>query len=200
MILIRLCLSRGGVPDLNYYISDLHFNHDNIIRLDGRPFGDVDQMNEVMIFNWNERVSEGDHVYVLGDMFWKNEDKSLEIIKRLKGHKHLVQGNHDMTKGRLRFKWDSIDRYLELKDDDKMVILSHYPILFYNGQHRNSIMLYGHVHATREWWFLEQCKKNLSDVYSDIPCHLINVGCMLDYMNYTPRTLAELLEVENANT
>ena len=27
-----------------------------------------------------------------------------------------------------------------------------------------------------------------------IPSRLINVGCMMDYMRYTPRTLTELLD------
>lgn len=28
---------------------------------------------------------------------------------------------------------------------------------------------------------------------------MINVGCMMDYMNYTPRTLNEILERSNSN-
>ena len=68
-------------------------------------------------------------------------------------------------------------------------------MMFYNGQHRGSIMLYGHVHNTREWKFIEKWKKELLD--SGIPCNIINVGCMLDYMNYTPRTLDEILEANS---
>lgn len=30
----------------------------------------------------------------------------------------------------------------------------------------------------------------------DIPAQIINVGCMMDYMNYTPRTLEELLRAD----
>lgn len=28
-----------------------------------------------------------------------------------------------------------------------------------------------------------------------IPCNIVNVGCMMPYMNYTPRTLEEILTV-----
>ena len=28
----------------NFYISDLHLGHGNVIRFDGRPFGDVAEM------------------------------------------------------------------------------------------------------------------------------------------------------------
>ena len=59
---------------MNYYISDLHIHHKNVIRFDNRPFADTDLMNAVLVNNWNERVTEDDHVYVLGDAFWKNEE------------------------------------------------------------------------------------------------------------------------------
>lgn len=30
---------------MNYYISDLHIGHENILRFDNRPFADVNEMN-----------------------------------------------------------------------------------------------------------------------------------------------------------
>ena len=52
-----------------YYIADMHFGHENVIRFDDRPFADTEQMDEVLIQNWNERVTADDTVYVLGDAF-----------------------------------------------------------------------------------------------------------------------------------
>ena len=40
----------------NFYISDLHLGHGNVIRFDGRPFGDVAEMERALISNWNSRV------------------------------------------------------------------------------------------------------------------------------------------------
>ena len=45
-----------------YYISDLHFGHANIIKLCNRPFSDVNEMNEALIANWNNKVTNGDTV------------------------------------------------------------------------------------------------------------------------------------------
>lgn len=81
--------------------------------------------------NWNERVTNEDTVYVLGDAFWKNEENSVKIIQRLNGHKHLIRGNHDRVHGRLRFHWESIEQYAEINDRNTLVIMSHYPIMFY---------------------------------------------------------------------
>ena len=175
-----------------YYIADMHFGHTNVIRFDDRPFADTEQMDEVLIQNWNERVTADDTVYVLGDAFWKNEENSIRIMQRLQGHKHLIQGNHDRVKGKLRPYWESIEQYAEVNDENRLAILSHYPILFYKNQHYGAVMLYGHVHNTREWSLVEKWKNEQWTM--GIPSRLINVGCMMAYMNYTPRTLDELLE------
>ena len=34
---------------MNYYISDLHIGHENILRFDNRPFADVNEMNNKLI-------------------------------------------------------------------------------------------------------------------------------------------------------
>lgn len=179
-----------------YYIADNHFGHKNVIRFDNRPFADTVLMDEVLVHNWNARVTEDDTVYILGDCFWKNEENSIKLIQRLKGHKHLIRGNHDRVHGRLRFYYESIEHYAEINDNDRLVILCHYPIPFYKNQHYGAVMLYGHVHNTREQDFIEKWKRELWE--SEIPCNMINVGCMMEYMKYTPRTLDEILAANPA--
>ena len=129
---------------------------------------------------------------MLGDAFWKNGENSIQVMQQLNGHKHLIQGNHDRVKGNLRPYWESIEQYAEVNDEKRLVILSHYPILFYKNQHYGAVMLYGHVHNTSEWELVEKWKKEQWAM--GIPSRLINVGCMMEYMRYTPRTLTELLD------
>lgn len=175
-----------------FYIADMHFGHENVIHFDNRPFADTTEMEKCMISNWNLRVTKNDTVYILGDAFWKNEEQSIKIITQLKGHKILIKGNHERVSGQLKQYYDEISDYAEIRDSNHFVILSHYPIIFYKNQHRGSIMLYGHLHNTKEWDMVEKWKQEkLSD---GIPCKLINVGCMMSYMNYMPRTLDEILK------
>lgn len=180
---------------MNYYIGDLHLGHDNCIHFDNRPFQSVDEMDEAIIQNWNGRVTSEDTVYILGDAFFKNEERSIRTIERLNGHKHLIRGNHDRVHGKLANYWESIQYYLELDDkvDDEKIhlILCHFAMPFYNRGHYGSVMLYGHVHSSREWIMLEKWKRELWEM--EIPCNMINVGCMMDYMGYTPRTAKEIL-------
>lgn len=174
-----------------YYIADMHLGHQNVLRFDARPFESVEDMDETIIRNWNARVTDEDTVYVLGDAFWKNEAGSVAIFSRLKGHKHLIRGNHDRVHGKLGKLWESIEHYAEITDGKTQVVMCHYPIPFYNGQHRGSVMLHGHIHNSRESMILERWKKELHR--KKIPTQMVNVGCMLPHMNYTPRSLEELL-------
>lgn len=50
-----------------YYTADLHFGHANIIKLCHRPFASIEEMDEKLIEKWNNKVKNGDTVYIVGD-------------------------------------------------------------------------------------------------------------------------------------
>lgn len=78
-----------------YYTADHHFGHSNIIRFCDRPFKNVIEMDETLINNWNNAVSDDDIVYILGNLVFRSEKSASYYVERLKGTKHLVLGNHD---------------------------------------------------------------------------------------------------------
>ena len=78
-----------------WFTSDLHFGHANIIEYSGRPFADVDEMNEALIERWNDAVQPDDLVWVLGDVAMGRIGETLPLVSRLAGRKQLVAGNHD---------------------------------------------------------------------------------------------------------
>ena len=41
-----------------YYISDLHFGHLRCIEMDKRPFSSIEEMDRILIENWNNKVNE----------------------------------------------------------------------------------------------------------------------------------------------
>ncbi len=177
---------------MNFYIADTHFGHKNIIRYDNRPFFSVGDMDKELITRWNKAVSKSDHVYILGDFSWYDLDKTLEIVRSLNGHKHLIRGNHDNLFPKSLPEIEGICDYCEIKDGKERLVLSHYPMLFWNGQFRDSIHLYGHVHNSHQWNACESFKEELKQL-QDIPMRMFNVGCMIPGMDYTPRTIEEIL-------
>ena len=177
-----------------FYISDLHIGHENVLKHDNRPFADCKKMHNEIIKRWNNAVKHNDEVYILGDFAWKNAE-GLEVLCQLTGKKHLILGNHDKPTDEMRTYFESVSDYLVINDSGRQVVLSHYPIAHWYNQYRGAIHLYGHVHATKDYTaFLKYggiCRK------LEIPFNCANVGCMLDYMNYTPRTLEEICKNNN---
>ena len=54
-----------------WFTSDTHFGHKNIIEYCKRPFSSVEQMNEMLIKKWNNKVKVDDIVFHLGDFSFR---------------------------------------------------------------------------------------------------------------------------------
>ena len=190
---------------MNYYISDLHFGCQN--KYEGRTL----EHDQLIKKNWNEVVHNNDNVYILGDIGREGGNKDneylCEIISTLKGNKILIQGNHEKMKdNRLRQLFVEITPYKEITDNyngmSHNLVLCHYPILFWANQHKGSVLLYGHLHMSDEWEVYKRCLADANDFFKDKtlkgytdcpPAVAYNVGAMLPYINFTPRTLKEII-------
>jgi calcineurin-like phosphoesterase family protein len=75
--------------------ADPHFFHQRIMEYADRPFSSVEEMNEVLIQNWNRVVKPQDDIYLLGDWAFTNTTNKQELMGRLNGNVYLVRGNHD---------------------------------------------------------------------------------------------------------
>lgn len=197
---------------MNYYISDLHIGHKNVLNcegssnFDGRSFKTFDEMNQTILNNWNSIVNNGDNVYLLGDTLWKETEENIKLISQFKGNLHAIRGNHCRFKdARYRRLFVEICDYKELSDNIKGknygVVLFHYPIMFWNkmrqvnndGSPRTknyNILLYGHTHNSQEELLYQQFLEYVNDNYG-YGAMAFNVGCM--HWNYTPVTLEQIL-------
>ena len=185
-----------------FYIADLHFGHKNIINFDKRPFNSIEEMEDALIKNWNKKVKKGDTTYILGDFHWGKEPDWIETLDKLNGNKVLIRGNHDLKQmsRKLKDKFLFVKDKYELSDCRKKLILSHYPEMAYKSSYNpNVFMLHGHVHYytneaayIRKW--VKELRKNRSDNW-DNRWQIINIGCMIPEMGYTPRTLMEILHM-----
>ncbi len=129
-----------------WFSADLHLDHARAI-CHGRPFKNVDEMNETIIERWNERVPSDGTVYLVGDVTMKKKPRR-ELIDRLNGSIHLITGNHDHEHVRKCDRWASVQPYLELKLNGQHIILFHYPMMTWNRIAYGSLHLHGHCHGT----------------------------------------------------
>lgn len=194
---------------MRYFIADCHFGHDKVRKLDERPFSTVEEMDEVMIERWNERIRPSkDEVVILGDLCMGKGEQANELLSRLNGRKYLITGNHDRLFLRDK-KFDTsllewIKPYAEIRDNNRKLVLCHYPIICYNGQYHGdtTYMLYGHVHATKDYDNVRKFQQQSREtVYTPnergavegeerrLSCNLIN--CFTVFSDYHPLTLDE---------
>ncbi|MBQ1850388.1 MAG: metallophosphoesterase family protein [Lachnospiraceae bacterium] len=198
---------------MRYYIADCHFFHGALNhKMDRRGFETEEAMNEYMIEKWNAKVKKKDEVVILGDFSLGGVEETKAVLDRLQGKLHLILGNHDrvMENKKMdlsRFVW--VKRYAELSDNNRKVILCHYPVMCYNGQYRlensgkpHTYMLYGHVHDTMDQRLIEQFQDitrrtvtvNAAGETQQIPCNMIN--CFCKYSDYEPLSLDEWIALD----
>lgn len=186
-----------------FVIADPHFGHAGVcrfLRSDGsklRPWSDPDDMDEALVENWNNVVSESDRVYLLGDVVIAR--RCLTILKRLKGQKVLIKGNHDIFKlVDYTPYFDDIRAYVVGKcHSGGMYMMSHVPVHPNQLQNRFLINIHGHLHSNivmKE----EHCVGEFFGDYfvatESIPDQrYINVS--VEQINFTPLDLNEIISI-----
>lgn len=113
-----------------WFTSDLHINHENIIKYCNRPFTSVQEMNNELVSRWNAKVSPMDTVYVVGDVMLGDPQSAKPTITSLNGNKILILGNHDRSpRTMMDLGFSSAHRRLDITlIDGKRALLSHKPL------------------------------------------------------------------------
>jgi calcineurin-like phosphoesterase family protein len=133
-----------------FFTSDSHFGHFSIMKNCKRPFKSVEEMDEIIINNWNSVVGSGDLVYHLGDVAYRNSRSLTHYIERLNGRKVLIPGNHDiispeiMTPGYFSAIFSG---YHKMVFNGKTIVLCHYPMRSWEGSCHGTWHLHGHSHG-----------------------------------------------------
>lgn len=133
----------------DWFASDHHFFHRNIIDFCKRPFSCLEQMHEEFIRQHNSVVSQEDRVWFVGDFSFGEPDDTSNVLRRMHGQKFLIKGNHDHQRrlnGTIGFA--GVFQYKELKIGEDHIILCHFPLLMWNRAHHGSYHLHGHSHGT----------------------------------------------------
>lgn len=117
-----------------------------------------------------------------------------EPVVRCQHCKHHDEGeNYISNDGKFVKEFAKITEYLEVNDNFRNIVLCHYPIPCFKNHYYGWYHLYGHVHNSFEYQMMEHDKYLMQELYGK-QCQMFNVGAMMPYMDYTPRTLDEILK------
>jgi len=127
-----------------FFTADEHFGHANAIKHSNRPFSSVEEMDELLIQNHNELVSDKDITIHAGDFAWlKHKDEvSRKYVDRLNGRHIFLRGSHD--------KWLPQTHDLAIWEETiegQHIVVCHYALRVWPRSHYNSWQLYGHSHG-----------------------------------------------------
>ena len=132
-------------------------------------------------------------MYFLGDLSSEGYTRLVLVLKRIKGIKHIILGNHDMwfvddvnIFNNLK-KIASIETVSMIRDGDKKVFLCHYPIMDWPEIEQGGYHLYGHIH--------NKIKPQIKEYYKD----KLAFNVSSDVLQHEPKTLEELVALKEAN-
>jgi calcineurin-like phosphoesterase family protein len=147
---------------IQHFYSDPHFGHPNILKYTSRPFANTDEMDAAFIARYNERVQPGEVVLWCGDCSFDLRNFP-SILRQMNGHKILIRGNHDKSKGVMaKMGFDVVLDELVLRIGRRTCRVSHYP---YAGsskrgdrvderylnrrppRHKGEVLIHGHTHS-----------------------------------------------------
>jgi calcineurin-like phosphoesterase family protein len=141
----------------------------------------VEEMNQVLLKNWNGVITNEDKVYYLGDIsFGRNCHEAKYWWDKLNGDKTLIMGNHDRFNEVKSFK--NVRRNLYLQFEDIKFELIHSPEYMYKKE-KDRWVIHGHHH------------NNFPELYPLINRKNKTINVSVEMINYKPLELQELLEL-----
>lgn len=140
-----------------WFMSDLHYNHENVIKFNRRPFENVKEMNWHIEQELINKVGPGDILFDMGDLFWKTDETTMKNVISLASPKewYKILGNHDnynvYRKSYIGTLFTLLSDILEINVDHEgrnyRLTLCHYPMISWNGKARGTLMIHGHCHG-----------------------------------------------------
>ena len=133
-------------------------------------------------------------MYILGDFCLGKRVKTEEILRQLKGRKHLITGNHDKSLKGLENYFESVSQIKEVKftnnqfkfidpEETFCVELCHFPMLTWNRRPHGTCHVHGHCHGGIDAWNKESKELRVdAGLDSDIFNHeFIEVEVLYNY-------------------
>lgn len=154
------------------FTSDLHHEHNNIVRFTKRGVDTTQEGHTEFIRKlWNKEVKPQDEVYHLGDFSFSSKYPEIaRFVDSLNGQKFFLKGNHCDEKVLDRLVKDGLIHswydYKEIKLGDQRIVLFHFPITAWHQQGRGAWHLHGHCHGNLQQKYGKRLDVGLDNAYN----------------------------------
>lgn len=194
-----------------WYISDNHWNHNNVLKFEDRPYETIEEMNQCMIKTWNKYIQPEDTVHHLGDFCFGGYNRWISILEQLNGNITLYKGNHDESKVIKRLLKEGYLQDVHVvgdsfkirspKTNTKYILtLTHYPMEI--GNRPRLFNVSAHIHSEPSSYY------NQLNVGVDSPIPFIDdrefgqpisEEELIEYMDYISPRIEKLFHEERGN-
>ncbi len=181
-----------------HFTSDSHFGDERLTLYCREYIGDTfEDIDKILIDNWNKYVGENDIVFHLGDFMRKEPDEmTIDLLKsyreQLNGHITLIKGNYDETfsNSELQDVFDDVldnALFMDVFEHDEKVFATHKP----EDCIPDLMNICGHIHGL---WKIQPNMINVGcDNYHLAPIHIDKVDFSINgikkfYLNDKPNT------------
>ena len=153
-----------------FFIGCQHIGHANILNLCSRPFANIYEHDNALVFRNNAVVTDNDTVFDLGDIGFRCAPGYLvECIRQMNGKRIVLMGNHDkalrqaynqgliddmLKSGKLEIIGGkgaiddpSISIFKMLEIEGQKVFVGHYALRTWPSAFRGAWHLYSHSHG-----------------------------------------------------
>jgi len=138
---------------MKYIIGDLHLHHINMIIRNycERPFKTIEEHDETLITNWNNKVKKSsDIVYIVGDFALQcTKEEVRRLLKCLNGKKYFIEGDHDKQIWQCKDLLEKITPLMKTKIAGVFTTICHYKMEVWPRSHFNAWHLYAHSHHAK---------------------------------------------------
>lgn len=170
-----------------FLLTDLHFNHPNIIIYENRP----ENYKDIIIKNCQTMIGKDDTVYNLGDVIFKQKGELKSIMGMIPGTHHLCMGNHDNEKPDWYLKQGFATVQKTLLYDD--IIFSHHPIDIDAMSKTLNIAIKFNIHGH----FHNKQREEKSRTIAGYPFYSDKHICLsIEAMDYKPIELYDFLKLK----
>lgn len=150
---------------MDWFISDFHIDDERMLSR-RHNFKSLEEMEIVLINNFNSLVKDEDTVWLLGDIVATKED-AMRVIAKLNGKKNYIIGNHDrkwVYDKDVKTLFNSIQEMSIIEIDDIPITLCHYPMYEWYKSKYGGVLIHGHMHDEKisDEFYLTHCAVDVS--------------------------------------